>query len=322
MCSRTSFQLRLVLWSAAFLALTMTANSFEDRDADDAATDYDLTEIDWSTIDESEEQQPAQMTAEWWDLHYQEVFKNYSINGDPRVPGALGGDFTDQQHFDASLSCIEEMLEPILKKHRSQARNRGENKKKQASTLQVLVLGCGISSLIFMLADRWPVEVACLEISQELVSYLQAAALRVPRRPSLHVGDITAIARRRRVPPAGREGPVAITEASPFQPGSFDVIIDENVMDGMLCRFPQEAGASAQRMALGGIRWLLRPGGHLFTLSFAPMDEPPYAAALADWEHLGSTCPPRASRSSSDDEAAALPAHLQVVHASSWVAKH
>eukprot|EP00416_Gambierdiscus_australes_P046322 CAMPEP_0171121820 /NCGR_PEP_ID=MMETSP0766_2-20121228/103492_1 /TAXON_ID=439317 /ORGANISM="Gambierdiscus australes, Strain CAWD 149" /LENGTH=65 /DNA_ID=CAMNT_0011584625 /DNA_START=10 /DNA_END=203 /DNA_ORIENTATION=- len=34
--------------------------------------------------------QPAQMTQEWWDVHYSTVFQSRGLTGDPRRPGYLG----------------------------------------------------------------------------------------------------------------------------------------------------------------------------------------------------------------------------------------
>ena len=76
-----------------------------------------------------------------------------------------------------------------------------------------------------------------------------------------------------------------------YRPGGrsergYDLVVDENVIDGMACLFPPSAGLAMQRLALDGISWLLRPGGRLLTLSFTAFERPPYSTALAGWSRL------------------------------------
>merc|ERR1712217_309133 len=163
-------------------------------------------------------------------------------------------------------------------------------------SLNVLVLGCGLSPLVFALADKGKWTVRCVELSSKLVEHLQVAASTVPRPPAFEVGDVTTAAAEAvsddsdnndgiytnsdngegRVPgsPLSRRG------------GGADLVIDENVLDGMGCTFPIEAGVEQQRRALVGIARLLRPGGALLTLSFLPLDRSPHLHLFEGWYPL------------------------------------
>ncbi|CAJ1412766.1 unnamed protein product [Effrenium voratum] len=132
----------------------------------------------------------------------------------------------------------------------------------------VLVIGCGLSPLVFVLADRLPVDASCLELSPSLLESLEAMASPLPRPPSFAQGDITA--------------PEASTDEA-LKPSSFDVIVDENVLDGMACRFPISVGIASLQQALQGITWLLQPAGRLVTISFAPLAADPYLDSFYDW---------------------------------------
>eukprot|EP00929_Paragymnodinium_shiwhaense_P034511 TRINITY_DN18761_c0_g1_i1.p2 TRINITY_DN18761_c0_g1~~TRINITY_DN18761_c0_g1_i1.p2 ORF type:complete len:215 (+),score=32.23 TRINITY_DN18761_c0_g1_i1:67-711(+) len=142
-------------------------------------------------FDEDEEQQvqdagPAQMTAEWWDLHYAVTFRKGNISSDPRVAGdpkttIFGNDLNDRHHFAVALGHADRLLRPAVDK----AQKRG------APVPQVLVIGCGLSPLVFALADRRLGSVTCLEISDRLVQSLRDASSRVPHPPRFYVGDVT-----------------------------------------------------------------------------------------------------------------------------------
>ncbi|CAK8986525.1 unnamed protein product [Durusdinium trenchii] len=110
-----------------------------------------------------------------------------------------------------------------------------------SSPPKVLVLGCGLSPLVFTLADRLPfVKTGCMELSPTLLESLEAMAWSLPRRPQFFVqADITDLRRRR-----GRDHQV-------LSPGSFDVLVDENVLDGLACRFPAQRGLESLREARG-----------------------------------------------------------------------
>lgn len=229
----------------------------------------------WDGSGDEEEQQPRQMTQEWWDLHYSEMLRGQNITGDPRVPGDVGDlfgqDLNDRAHFEAALALSEAALRQV-------ATVAGGGRR----PLEVLVVGCGLSPLVFALADHGPERlwtVRCLEISTELVEHLRGAAVRVPNPPLFEVGDITVTAE-------AAEGLGTATGASL----AADVIIDENVLDGMGCTFPPEMGLEQQQRALAGMaRRLRHPEGRLLTLSFLPMERPPFLENFRDWQklHLG-----------------------------------
>ncbi|CAE7709104.1 unnamed protein product, partial [Symbiodinium sp. CCMP2456] len=83
----------------------------------------------------------------------------------------------------------------------------------------ILVLGCGLSPLLFALADRLQARCGCLELSPTLAESLEAMSLRVPRPPAfIAVSDVTTLARRRRGAGAKGEGDL--------RRSSFDIIVD------------------------------------------------------------------------------------------------
>merc|ERR1711974_497293 len=132
--------------------------------------------------------------------------------------------------------------------------------------------------------------IRCLEISHSLVGTLRSAAIGLPRPPEFAVGDITALWRAG----TGRDWPIESVEGGlGFLPESFDLVIDENVLDGMGCTFPPEPGRLQQQRALGGIWRLLRPKGSLLTLSFLPLDEPRPTTASATDGAAAQVWPPR-----------------------------
>lgn len=230
--------------------------------------------VDGISADETEQSHdPAQMTQAWWDIHYAEMLSQRAITGDPRVPGdsaageVFGTDLNDREHFEAALFHSEAVLRSWVADTRSD------------TPPDVLVLGCGMSPLVFALADQnRSLRVRCLEISPELVVALEAAAARVPRPPGFVVADVTAISRRRR---RGSK----LNQTRPVQPMSVDIVIDENVLDGMGCTFPPSRGRRQQKRALEGVWWLLKPSGRLLTLSFLP----PHADVMSPWRKLEDT---------------------------------
>merc|ERR1719265_532586 len=123
------------------------------------------------------------MTQVWWDLHYGTMLSERWITGDPRMPGdsvageLFGTDLNDRDHFDAAVFHSEETLRSWVAERSSSA------------LPNILVLGCGMSPLVFALADRnLTSQVRCLEISPELVAALERAAESVPRPPTFVVG--------------------------------------------------------------------------------------------------------------------------------------
>lgn len=244
----------------------------------------DDDEVDEGVEEEDAEEGPAQMTQEWWDVHYRKIVGgDWKVMGDPRERGSLTPlrGLTDQRHFYMALACAESLL-PNSTVQAATVTHKGRPFRRHT---KVLLLGCGLSSLIFALADQSNAKVFCLELSEMLVNNLNWVALSVPKAPKFLVGDITAIAQRRRARRPNRHGAV-----KGLAPRSFDLVIDENVIDGMACRFPPSASTAAVRMALDGIRLLLRPGGRLLTVSFVPLHRLPYSTAFVDWEQSGMPC--------------------------------
>ncbi|CAL1168290.1 unnamed protein product [Cladocopium goreaui] len=221
-------------------------------------TPWTLLPFALAFLDEVEDG-PPQMTSDWWDLHYVETLEDIDLTVDPRearaTAGLEGGSLADEGLLDAAVDCI------------------GEAFLNHSRRPKVLVLGCGLSPLVYVLADTFPhVTAGCMELSPTLLESLEAMALPLPRPPKFFVqADITALRRRR-----GKDSQV-------LKPGSFDVLVDENVLDGMACRFPASKGLASLREALDGIAWLLKPHGRLITISFAPLTEGPYLEAFEDW---------------------------------------
>lgn len=238
-----------------------------------------------------EEPQPPQMSQEWWDLHYTVMLRQKNITGDPRQSGdasrgeIFGQDLNDHAHFEAALALSKAVLLQVATDGVAGAARR---------QLEVLVVGCGLSPLVFALADQgernlWSVR--CLEISPELVEHLRGAALRVPRPPTFEVADIAASA----------EGFVQTA----------DVVIDENVLDGMGCTFPPEAGLEQQRLALAGMARRVRRGsGRLLTLSFLPLDREPFREVFAAWRKLAIQVPADLARAAGERLLDESPAEL------------
>jgi len=272
----------------------------------DVQSDEDelLLDLD-DAADGADDHQPAQMTQEWWDLHYSEMFRqDFVFTQDPRDPSELHeGDLTDARHFETAVSCSEDLLR-ALGQNASTANDCAVSdicEAPRARDPHVLVLGCGLSPLVFALADRSLGNVSCLEISSELVSKLRQRASGLPRPPTFVVGDIARFAED-----FSQSSAEALSEPLPVR--SYDVVIDENVLEGMGCVLDQQEGFRAQQRALLGISKLLRPGARLLTLSYLPLDMPPHREALRDWSRLDWGCPASAG-SASDNEAISEPIH-------------
>lgn len=196
------------------------------------------------------------MTQEWWDVHYVSMLRDRGIDTDPRVSGdasrgeVFGTDLNDEAQVEASFCYAQSTIQSL------QAQS--------PRTLEVLVLGCGLSPLVFALADRGNWSVTCLEISSGLIKHLQIAAELLPRAPSFKLGDVTKV---------GNDTGLL---------GRADLVIDENVLDGMVGTASKQKGVNMQMAAINGISRLLHPGGVLLTLSFLPLDGDPGAAAIFD----------------------------------------
>ena len=93
-------------------------------------------------------QQPAQMTQEWWDLHYK-VFGQWDMGGDPRRPGGFGGAAGSlsggfgEADLDAAVACVMQFLGSAATSQTQQRRRP-----------RVVVLGCRLSQLVWSLADQ------------------------------------------------------------------------------------------------------------------------------------------------------------------------
>lgn len=236
-------------------------------------------------------QQPAQMTHRWWDLHYQTIFKSRNITGDPRKPGFFGvasGSLSgglDKLELDTALDCVQVLLEDS-----KQVDKMVTYGPRHVRKLRVVVLGCGLSPLVWALAELGGAEVICLEVSSKLIEQLDAASLDLPRPPRFVVGDIGAIAGQRRMQMHHRDQ--SVLDGNDLVPHSVDLVVDENVIDGMACQHPPSARAAAVQKAFNGVRWLLQPQGRLLSLSFLSLDSSLFDVALADWVQVTSPCKP------------------------------
>merc|ERR1712008_221969 len=193
------------------------------------------------------------MTREWWDLHYKTVFGQWNMSGDPRRPGGFGGAAGSlsgglgEADLDAALACVEQLLGSTAMPQTQQRRRP-----------RVVVLGCGLSPLVWSLADQEYADVICLEISRVLVDKFRCArAWGLRMLPRFLLSDIAAVPRRWR---AGRRHRY-------LMPRSADLFLDENVINGLACTFPPSVAASSVHRALMGAQWLLRPRGKLLTFS-------------------------------------------------------
>lgn len=286
-----------------------SSNQFEekaDENADEDKEDEHITVAavestsktlaDGHTSVERRSELAPQMTQAWWDVHYSSVLYDWTLTGDPRQPGALAaqGGLTDASHLRPSLACIESLLRSTL------------DALPPGRAPRVLVVGCGLSPLTFALADVAPLdaEISCVELSPVLVDKLQVVGWSLPRPPRFLVGDVTKLADRAAAAVAGGQRPQKAGDDAEggyarggdgLEAESFDLIVDENVIDGMACVFPPSASNAAQRETLDGIRWLLRPTGHLLTISFVPLFNPPYAANFVGWARLEGPQPACAS---------------------------
>lgn len=236
-------------------------------------------------------QQPAQMTHRWWDLHYQTIFKSRNITGDPRKPGYFGvasGSLSgglDKLELDAALDCIQVLLQDSKQSDKMVTYGPSHVRK-----FRVVVLGCGLSSLVWALAELGRAEVICLDVSSKLIEQLDAASLDLPRPPRFVVGDIGAIAGHWRMQRHHRDQNVL--DGNDLVPHSVDLVVDENVIDGMACQHPPSASAAAVQKALNGVDWLLQPQGRLLSFSFVSLDSSLFDIALANWVQVTSPCKP------------------------------
>ncbi|CAE8656738.1 unnamed protein product, partial [Polarella glacialis] len=193
--------------------------------------------------------------------------------------GLEGGALEEPGHLEAAVECIEAAADEAYQVAGQLATRSGRVLTPSTQKPRVLVVGCGLSPLVFALADRGKVDVGCVELSATLLEHLEASSssFALPRPPHFFaVGDITDI-EKVSSPHIGR--------------ASFDLVVDENLLDGMACRFPASEGLASFRQALLGIGWLLRPSGRLLTFSFTPFHEEPYAAVLKDWVPQAKPCP-------------------------------
>lgn len=184
-CPHATRRLRLTLTFIIFIAV-LSVLALDS--ADDGLAEWE--EGANSPEQTMESGQPAQMTEAWWDLHYRDIFVEYNLSGDPRAPGTMGGDLTDQGHFDATLECVQSLLASLPGGGtRGGEETCGPAKGPKRRRPKVLVLGCGLSPLVFVLADKGGLDVICLDISKGLINQLEVAGWQLPRSPRFVVGD-------------------------------------------------------------------------------------------------------------------------------------
>lgn len=145
-------------------------------------------------------------------------------------------------------------LRPILEQRKLLAKE---------DDFEVLVAGCGNSTLPARISAEGYVNLSCVDISTVLIGQLKARYSTLPEA-DFSVLDLTDAA--------------AVSEALPAQ--CFDLVLDKACMDAVLCG--EDAFAKATSMVQSMHR-VLKPGGALVVCSFGKPDQRlPFLTALSD----------------------------------------
>lgn len=199
--------------------------------------------------EESSEDDIDQMTSEWWDVHYSAMFKKKPFDMQKPEDLVRYGDVQEWKYHNHALQQVQELLD--LPEVGSPVHERRP---------VVVVLGCGLAPLVFLIGKLEVADVHCVDISAAMVNKMQEFSDTLPRSiaPSFHAADLTKA-------------------AGTFPNGTVDFVVDETVLDSMACVEPRGSGAKDQGLLLESVRKWLRPDGKLLTLSYLPLSFEPHS---------------------------------------------